>query len=57
VLSEESRAAEGPALYRKKAEELLKRAETAATAEARTQFLVLADHWLRLARTLEEPHW
>jgi hypothetical protein len=57
VLSESSLAGEGPALYRKRAEEMLQRAESASTAQSRAEFLALADHWLRLARTLEQPNW
>jgi hypothetical protein len=46
-----------PGYCRKKAEELLKKAESAPTAEARLHYLVLADHWHRLAQSAEHPNW
>jgi hypothetical protein len=36
---------------------MLKAAETASSPEARAEFLALADRWLQLARSLEEPKW
>ncbi len=46
-----------PGYYRKKAQELLEKAERAPTQEARLHYLVLADHWHRLAQSAEHPNW
>ena len=46
-----------PAYYREKAQELLKKAERAPTEEARTHYLVLSEHWHRLAQSAERPNW
>jgi len=43
--------------YRERAGELFKQAEHATSEEARVSFLALAEHWLRLARTVENPSW
>lgn len=43
--------------YRERAGELLKQAEQASSEEARVSFLALAEHWLSLARTIENPSW
>jgi hypothetical protein len=45
------------ATYRERAHQMLKRSENAESDEIRAEFLSLADHWLRLAQTLEEPKW
>jgi len=45
------------AFYRAKAQEMLKRAEQAATDEARSDFLMLAEHWHRLAQSIEQPNF
>jgi hypothetical protein len=42
-------------LLQKKAEEMLKNAEAAASPQARAEFLSLADHWHRLAQAMEKP--
>ena len=43
--------------YREKAQELIEKAKDASTEQARAEFLLLADHWHRLAQTLERPNW
>lgn len=43
--------------YRERAGELLKQAEQASSEEARVSFLGLAERWLSLARTIENPSW
>jgi hypothetical protein len=43
--------------YRERARESLKQAEHASSDEARASFLALAEHWLRLAQTVENPSW
>ncbi|HWU56021.1 MAG TPA: hypothetical protein VN175_11015 [Rhizomicrobium sp.] len=43
--------------YRARAGELLKQAEQATSEETRASFLALAEHWLSLARTIENPSW
>ena len=43
--------------YRARARENLERAERATSEEARVSFLTLAEHWQRLALTLENPGW
>jgi hypothetical protein len=43
--------------YRGKARENLKQAEIASSQEAKLSFLALAEHWQRLAQTLERPSW
>ena len=43
--------------YRARARENLEQAEKATSEEARTSFLTLAEHWQRLALTLENPGW
>jgi hypothetical protein len=48
---------ESGSYYRKKAEEMLKSADAAASSQARAEFLSLADHWHRLAQAMEKPSW
>ena len=43
--------------YRARARENLEQAEKATCEEARLSFLALAEHWQRLALTLENPGW
>ena len=43
--------------YRAHALENLQQAEKATSQEARLSFLALAEHWQRLALTLENPGW
>jgi hypothetical protein len=46
-----------PEYYRARAAEMLKRAEDAASEDARLSFIQLAANWQTLAQTLEEPSW
>jgi len=46
-----------PEYYRMRAAEMLKRAEAAATEDARLSFIQLASNWQMLAQTLEHPNW
>ena len=46
-----------PEFYRSQAAQMLKKADEAATAEARATFLNLAENWHRLAKQAEEPGW
>jgi hypothetical protein len=46
-----------PEYYRARAAEMLKRAEDAASEDARLSFIQLASNWQMLAQTLEEPSW
>jgi hypothetical protein len=43
--------------YRERARESLAKAEQATSNEARTSFLTLAEHWQRLAQSVERPSW
>jgi hypothetical protein len=43
--------------YRERARDSLKQAEQATSDEARASFLALAEHWQRLAQSLEKPGW
>ena len=43
--------------YRERARESLKQAEQATSEEARASFIALAEHWQRLAQTVENPSW
>lgn len=43
--------------YRDRARDSLKQAEQATSDEARASFLALAEHWQRLAQSLEKPGW
>jgi hypothetical protein len=43
-----------PKFYRKKAHELLTKAEMAATEDDRLTYLTMAEHWRRLAQCVEE---
>ena len=57
-MSEDQKARPGSVeFYRERAGELLKQAEQASSDEARASFLTLAEHWLNLARTIENPSW
>jgi hypothetical protein len=46
-----------PEYYREKACAVLKKAETVTDPEVRTQLKLLADHWHRLAQSIEHPNW
>jgi len=46
-----------PTFYKEKAQELLDQAGRAATEEARTELLTLAEQWQRLAQRAEHPNW
>ena len=46
-----------PRFYREKAHELLAKAEMAATPDDRLSYLTMAEHWQRLAQSVEEAHW
>ena len=46
-----------PEFYKERALEMIAQAENATTEEARAQFLKLAEHWHRLAQTVELPNW
>ena len=57
-MSEDQKARPGSVeFYRERAGELLKQAEQASSDEARASFLALAEQWLNLARTIENPSW
>jgi hypothetical protein len=43
--------------YRARAQDSLKQAEQATSDEARASFLALAEHWQRLALSVENPSW
>jgi hypothetical protein len=51
---EESRAVAGQ-YYRERAREMLKKAKQSHTKAARKQFLALAEHWDRLAQSVNYP--
>jgi hypothetical protein len=36
---------------------MIKQAEMAPSVDARSQLLILAEQWERLAETVEHPHW
>lgn len=57
VLSEEGPRAGSAEFYRARARENLEQAEKATSEEARISFLMLAEHWQRLAQTTENPGW
>ena len=44
---------ESAVFYRLRAEEMLKKADSASSPLTKMEFIALADHWLRLAQTLE----
>jgi hypothetical protein len=46
-----------PEFYREQAKDMLKKAEEAASEQARAAFLGLAEHWHRLAQQAESPNW
>jgi hypothetical protein len=46
-----------PEYYRERAKEMIKQAEMAPSVDARSQLLILAEQWERLAETVEHPHW
>jgi len=46
-----------PDYYRERAREMIKQAEGAPSEDARSQFLILAGQWERLAEIIEHPHW
>jgi len=46
-----------PDFYRKRAEEMQRLAEEAASSEARLSFLSLANAWGQLAQQVEHPGW
>lgn len=46
-----------PEFYRQKAQTMLMQAETVQSPEAKAQLLKLAEHWERLAHTIEHPSW
>jgi hypothetical protein len=43
--------------YRERARDSLRQAEQATSDEARASFIALAEHWQRLAQSLEKPGW
>lgn len=43
--------------YRARARDSLMQAEQATSEEARASFLALAEHWQRLAQSVEKPSW
>jgi len=43
--------------YRERARDFLQKAELATTEESRASFMALAEHWQRLAQTVERPSW
>lgn len=57
-MSEDPQARPGSVeFYRERARESLKQAELATSEEARASFIALAEHWQRLAQTVENPSW
>ena len=55
---EKKRVLEGtPEFYRDRAEVMRSQAEAVQSAEAKAQLLKLAEHWDRLAQTVEHPNW
>ena len=57
-MAEEQLARPGsPDYYRERAREMIKQAETAPSGDVRSQLLMLAEQWERLAETVEHPHW
>lgn len=57
-MSDEPQARPGSVeFYRERARDSLKQAEQATSDEARMSFLALAEHWQRLAQTVEKPSW
>jgi hypothetical protein len=57
-MSEDLQARPGSVeFYRERARDSLKQAEQATSDEARASFLALAEHWQRLAQSLEKPGW
>jgi len=57
VENSDTSAPGSPALYRERAAKLLKQAETAPNEATRAELVLLAEHWHRLARTIESPNW
>jgi len=57
-LAEQQPARPGsPDYYRERAREMIKQAAGAPSEDARSQFLILAGQWERLAEIIEHPHW
>lgn len=61
-MSEDVAPGDGPRVgsvefYRARALENLHQAGKATSEEARLSFLALAEHWQRLASTVENPGW
>jgi hypothetical protein len=46
-----------PGYYRDRAKDMLKKARASHTEAARKQFLALAEHWDRLAKTVSHPSY
>jgi hypothetical protein len=46
-----------PDYYRERARDMIKQADEAPNDAARSQLLILAGQWERLAETVEHPHW
>ena len=46
-----------PDYYRERARDMIKQADEAPSDAARSQLLILAGQWERLAETIEHPHW
>ena len=46
-----------PDYYRERARDMIKQAEGAPSNDVRSQFLILAGQWERLAEIVEHPHW
>jgi len=52
------RALQGtPEFYRDRAEVMRTQAQAVQSPEAKAQLLKLAEHWERLAQTVENPNW
>ena len=57
-MSDDTQARPGSVeFYRERARDSLKQAEQATSDEARMSFLALAEHWQRLAQSVENPSW
>jgi len=56
-LTDEANRSGSPVFYREQAAILLKKAEAAASDDAKANFLSLAAHWHRLAEQAENPSW
>ncbi len=55
---EKKRVVQGtPEFYRERAEVMRKQAQAVRSPEAKAQLLKLAEHWERLAQTVEHPNW